>query len=96
MDNKRLIHAVAGSGKTTKIIESINPQKRNLILTYTEMNQNTIREKLIDKFGFIPESTFIFGVFEFLYSFCLVPYLGKRPKGINFDMSLNGNLITLL
>ena len=85
MDNKRLIHAVAGSGKTTKIIESINPQKRNLILTYTETNQNTIREKLIDKFGFIPESTFIFGVFEFLYSFCLVPYLGKRPKGINFD-----------
>lgn len=78
MDNKRLIHAVAGSGKTTKIIESIDPQKRNLILTYTETNQNTIRAKLIDKFGYIPESTFIFGVFEFLYSFCLVPYLGKR------------------
>ncbi len=82
MDNKRLIHAVAGSGKTTKIIESIDPQKRNLILTYTETNQNTIRAKLIEKFGYIPESTFIFGVFEFLYSFCLVPYLGKRPKGI--------------
>ncbi|HFN9790149.1 TPA: hypothetical protein ACHH4J_001698 [Streptococcus pneumoniae] len=28
MDNKRLIHAVAGSGKTTKIIESIDPQKK--------------------------------------------------------------------
>lgn len=90
MDNKRLIHAVAGSGKTTKIIESIDPQKRNLILTYTETNQNTIRAKLIDKFGFIPESTFIFGVFEFLYSFCLVPYLGKRPKGINFDYEPQG------
>ena len=51
MDNKRLIHAVAGSGKTTKIIESIDPQKSNLILTYTETNQNTIRGKLIDKFG---------------------------------------------
>ncbi|HEP1787767.1 TPA: RNA helicase [Streptococcus suis] len=90
MDNKRLIHAVAGSGKTTKIIESIDPQKRNLILTYTETNQNTIRAKLIDKFGYIPESTFIFGVFEFLYSFCLVPYLGKRPKGINFDYETQG------
>lgn len=32
MDNKRLIHAVAGSGKTTKIIESINPQKEILYL----------------------------------------------------------------
>ncbi|WP_416455071.1 RNA helicase [Streptococcus thermophilus] len=92
MDNKRLIHAVAGSGKTTKIIESIDPQKRNLILTYTETNQNTIRAKLIDKFGYIPESTFIFGVFEFLYSFCLVPYLGKRPKGINFDYKTQGKI----
>ena len=90
MDNKRLIHAVAGSGKTTKIIETIDPQKRNLILTYTETNQNTIRGKLIDKFGYIPESTFIFGVFEFLYGFCLVPYLGKRPKGINFDYQPQG------
>lgn len=92
MDNKRLIHAVAGSGKTTKIIESIDPQKRNLILTYTETNQNTIRAKLIDKFSYIPESTFIFGVFEFLYSFCLVPYLGKRPKGINFDYETQGKI----
>ena len=91
MDNKRLIHAVAGSGKTTKIIESIDPQKRNLILTYTETNQNTIRGKLIDKLGYIPESTFVFGVFEFLYSFCLVPYLGKRPKGINFEYQPQGN-----
>ncbi len=90
MDNKRLIHAVAGSGKTTKIIESIDSQKRNLIITYTETNQNTIRAKLIDKLGYIPESTFIFGVFEFLYSFCLVPYLGKRPKGINFDYETQG------
>lgn len=90
MDNKRLIHAVAGSGKTTKIIESIDPQKRNLIITYTETNQNTIRAKLIDKLGYIPEYTFIFGVFEFLYSFCLVPYLGKRPKGINFDYETQG------
>ncbi|ETS95840.1 MULTISPECIES: RNA helicase [Streptococcus] len=90
MDNKRLIHAVAGSGKTTKIIESIDPQKRNLILTYTETNQNTIRGKLIDKLGYIPESTFVFGVFEFLYSFCLVPYLGKRPKGINFEYQPQG------
>ncbi|HFU4327029.1 TPA: RNA helicase, partial [Streptococcus suis] len=92
MDNKRLIHAVAGSGKTTKIIESIDPQKRNLIITYTETNQNTIGAKLIDKLGYIPESTFIFGVFEFLYSFCLVPYLGKRPKGINFDYETQGKI----
>jgi len=71
MGDKRLIHAVAGSGKTTKIIESINPNNRNLIITYTENNQNNIREKLIAKFGHIPENTSVFGVFEFLYNpFC--------------------------
>ncbi|HEO6583776.1 TPA: RNA helicase [Streptococcus agalactiae] len=90
MDNKRLIHAVAGSGKTTKIIDSIDPRKRNLIITYTETNQNILRAKLIEKLGHIPETTFIYGVFEFLYSFCLVPYLGKRPKGINFDYETQG------
>ena len=94
MGDKRLIHAVAGSGKTTKIIESINPNNRNLIITYTENNQNNIREKLIAKFGHIPENTSVFGVFEFLYNFCLVPYLGKRPKGINFEYKPKGSFET--
>jgi len=85
MDSKRLIHAVAGSGKTRTIVEFLNPEKRNLIITYTENNQNVLKNRIIQKFGSIPEHTYVYGVFEFLYSFCLVPYLGKRPKGINFD-----------
>lgn len=45
MDNKRLIHAVAGSGKTTKIIESINPQKKSYTYVYRdepEYNQRKV------------------------------------------------------
>ena len=85
MGNKRLIHAVAGSGKTTTLIGEIDPTKKNLIITYTSENQNHLKRKLIDKFGRIPEYTHVFGVFEFLYQFCLIPYLGKRLNGINFS-----------
>ena len=85
MGNKRLIHAVAGSGKTTTLIGRIDPTKKNLIITYTSENQNNIKRRLIDKFGRIPEDTHVFGVFEFLYQFCLVPYLGRKLNGINFD-----------
>ena len=85
MGEKRLIHAVAGSGKTRTIIEKVQPEKRNLIITYTENNQEVLKDRLCEKYGNIPENTHIFGVFEFLYNFCLVPYLGRRPKGIIFD-----------
>lgn len=85
MGNKRLIHAVAGSGKTTALIGKIDPTKKNLIITYTSENQNHLKRKLIDKFGRIPENTHVFGVFEFLYQFCLIPYLGRRLNGINFS-----------
>lgn len=85
MGNKKLIHAVAGSGKTRFIVNNIDPSKRNLIITYTENNQKILEQRLIKKFGKTPEDTHVFGVFEFLYSFCLVPYLDGRPNGINFN-----------
>lgn len=85
MGDKQLIHAVAGSGKTRLIIDKIESSNRNLIITYTENNQKVLEQRLVEKFGKIPENTHIFGVFEFLYGFCLVPYLKYRPKGINFN-----------
>ncbi|RLK62518.1 RNA helicase [Atopobacter sp. AH10] len=91
MDNKKLIHAVAGSGKTTTILNLLDPKQQNLIITYTENNQNNLRSKIIDKFGYFPDHTFIFGVFKFLYDFCLVPYLGCKPKGINFNYIKKNN-----
>ena len=69
MDQKRLIHAVAGSGKTRTIIDDLNVEKRNLIITYTTTNQEEIRKRIIAKFGQLPDRTHVCGVFEFLYSF---------------------------
>lgn len=89
MGEKRLIHAVAGSGKTRTIIETIDPAERNLIITYTNNNQEVLKSRLVYRFGRIPEDTHVFGVFEFLYRFCLIPYLEKRLRGINFNYKTN-------
>lgn len=85
MGERKLIHAVAGSGKTKMIIDDLDQYKRNLIITYTNVNQNVLKERIICKFGYIPENTHVFGVFDFLYKFCLVPYLGFRLAGIDFE-----------
>lgn len=84
---KQLIQAVAGSGKTTYIIEQLEENSENVaIITYTEVNQEVLKEKIREKFkGRIPENIHVFGLFQFIYSFCLTPYLNRRPNGINFD-----------
>lgn len=89
MAQKRLIHAVAGSGKTRTIIDDLNINKRNLIITYTTTNQEEIRKRIIDKFGELPSRIHVFGVFEFLYSFCLKPYYDKKLMGIDFNYKPN-------
>ncbi len=82
-----MIQAVAGSGKTTYIIEQLKENSENVaILTYTDVNKEVLKEKIREKFGGkIPENIHVFGLFEFIYSFCLTPYLKDRPKGINFE-----------
>jgi DNA helicase-2/ATP-dependent DNA helicase PcrA len=90
MGEKKLIHAVAGSGKTKMLIDDIDISRRNLLITYTEANQNTLKQRLIQRFGCIPENTFVFGLFEFLYSFCLKPYSERKINGIDFNYHNNG------
>ena len=83
--DKQVIHAVAGSGKTSLIIDELNLEKRVAIITYTTANQNTLRDKVFDKFKFFPENIHIFGFWQFVYGFCLVPLLTAKPKGIIYD-----------
>lgn len=86
--DKLVINAVAGSGKTSLLIDHLDLKKNTVIITYTTANQQSIREKTIKKFGFIPTNIHIFGVFEFLYSFCYLPLQNEfRNKGICFDAS---------
>lgn len=87
MVTKRLILAVAGSGKTRLIIESLNLEERYLIVTYTINNFNTIKKRIISKFGFFPKNITVLKFFEFAYSFCTKPFLLFKYslKGIFFE-----------
>ncbi len=89
MDSKRLILSVAGSGKTTHIINSLNADNRALILTYTDNNYENLRLKVAEKFGHIPDNILIMTYFEFLYSFCYRPFLHRivGANGYNFSTS---------
>lgn len=84
--DKRVIFAVAGAGKTTHIINSLSRDKRALIVTYTENNYNHLRQRVIKKFGELPENVTVITYFTFLYSFCYKPFLHDKikSKGINW------------
>ncbi|MDQ7111951.1 UvrD-helicase domain-containing protein [Staphylococcus simulans] len=84
---KKIIQAVAGSGKTTLLINKLKETKENVvIITFTINNQEEIKNKVIETFnGSIPSNIHIFRFFQFLYSFCVTPFMKERPKGINFD-----------
>ncbi|MCP8685937.1 AAA family ATPase [Marinobacterium sedimentorum] len=85
--DKKVIFAVAGSGKTTHIINSLSLDRRSLVITYTENNCHHLNRKVIEKFGHIPKNITIQTYYTFLYSFCYKPFLHYiwDSKGINWD-----------
>lgn len=86
--DKRVIFAVAGSGKTSHIINSIEIDSRVLLITYTDNNLANLKSRVIKKFGKIPSGVKIYSYFTFLYKFCVKPILGleNKAKGINWDV----------
>lgn len=68
--DKRVIFAVAGSGKTTHLIKSLNLEQRALIITYTENNHKHLRNSIIKKFGSLPKNISLMTYFTFLHGFC--------------------------
>lgn len=89
--DKRIILAVAGSGKTRYIIECLDLKRSSLIVTYTNNNFYNIKSRIIQKFGYFPDNIRLFSYFSFLYSFCFKPFLlnRTRAKGIRFDPCSN-------
>jgi hypothetical protein len=85
--DKRIIFAVAGSGKTSHIIDGLEEDSRALILTYTDNNTRNLKDRIIAKFGYIPIGIKVYKYFTFLYSFCFKPILGHKviAKGISWD-----------
>lgn len=87
LKNKKVLNAVAGSGKTTFIINQLsNDNKRILVITYTTANQENLRRRVIGKFGHIPNNIFIFGYFEFLLKFIVKPLCPYIVKEICFEI----------
>ena len=84
--DKKVIFAVAGSGKTTYIIDQLCLDKRSLIVTYTTNNIKNLKSGILEKFNHFPENITLLSYFTFLYTFCYRPFLSKkfRTKGINY------------
>ena len=85
--NKRVVLAVAGSGKTQLIIDQLCLDKRSLVITYTNNNFDNLKNRIAEKFGgVVPDNISLLTYFPFLYSFCFLPALGlkTRSSGIVF------------
>lgn len=89
--DKRLILAVAGSGKTTYLIDRLSESRRTLFITYTNTNEQNLRQAIIRKFNGMPRNITVFTYFTFVYSFCYKPLTGRSAaaKGINWEPNPN-------
>jgi len=87
MADKRLVLAVAGSGKTRLLIESLNLDERFLIVTYTNTSLNLIKKRISVRFGYHPANIVTYTYFQFLFSFCVKPFVlfKYNLKGIYWD-----------
>ena len=90
--DKRVIFAVAGSGKTTYIANSLSLNKRSLIITYTDANYLNLSVKIAKKFGGCwPNNITLMTYFQFLYNFCYKPFLSDEieARGIIYESNQN-------
>lgn len=88
--DRRLILAVAGSGKTTFLINQLNLERRFLIVTYTENNVAHIHKGIINKFGYFPRNITLLSYFQFLIRACYRPYLKDKYKAIGITWKTPG------
>lgn len=86
--DRRLILAVAGSGKTTYLINRLDLEHRFLIVTYTDNNYAHLRKSVINKFGYEPTNITLLTYFQFLLRVCFRPFLKDKakPQGITYKM----------
>lgn len=86
--DKSVVFAVAGSGKTTKIVQQLDDKRRHLLITYTDANRDNLRTKIIERFGHFPTNIKLLSYFKFLHSFCYRPFLRseKNTRGLLFSL----------
>lgn len=86
--DKRVTFAVAGSGKTSRLVQNLDEETRFLIVTYTDANRENLRQKIIARFGYFPANVKLYTYFRFLHSFCYRPFLRseKKTRGVTFGL----------
>ena len=86
--DKSVIFAVAGSGKTSRLVDALDEIQRFLIVTYTDANRDNLRSKIIKRFGYFPPNVTLYTYFKFLHGFCYRPFLrsAKNTKGLTFNL----------
>ena len=84
---KSVVFAVAGSGKTRMLIESLSLDRNHLILTFTDNNLANLRSRVMQKFGYVPHNIRLATYFSFLNSFCYRPLfaMAMKTRGFNWD-----------
>jgi superfamily I DNA/RNA helicase len=87
--DKKIILAVAGSGKTTYLVNQIPKEGRSLIITYTNSNILNLRRNIINTFGEFPNHIRLATYYSFLYSFCIQPFLMQKYKLRGLTYKLN-------
>ncbi len=86
--DRRLIQSVAGSGKTSYLIDRLDRERRFLLVTYTINNTEHLKNCIIRKFGCIPNNITVYTYFEFLLAVCYRPFMADTmgAKGIDWKM----------
>lgn len=89
--DKSVIFAVAGSGKTSLVIQRLSLDESALIITYTENNHRHLRNRIIQKFGTIPPNITLMTYFSFLHGFCYRPLMQLKlgSRGLTFRRAPN-------
>lgn len=93
--DKRVILAVAGSGKTYHICHMIDPSKRNLLLAFTNENIHNIRNELCDAFGSVPELTTVMTFDSFMYRHLINPYEPSIAEHFNCSSFASNGICTM-
>ena len=75
--DKSVVFAVAGSGKTTRLVNALDEVRRFLLVTYTEANHDNLRAKVIERFGYLPPNI---GIYTYLAKCAHPPKFGHFVK----------------
>ena len=92
--DKRVILAVAGSGKTYYLCNNLDPEKKNLVLAFTHENVGNLLSELVKAYGKVPELTSVMTFDAFMYRLLLKPYEYSIP--IFFDCEFVSKGITTI